>query len=173
MVKAARASERSTSLRRLEICALHLHSMLCCVHWTFLSPPSCIMHQVKDLIKVRERNYNALDNDQTNQILHDGGVKFFLTKLKRFSPMFAKYKGDFLSVTPSAVLAKYLHCLTSQVYKTSSQRWFYQAGCQVGLSVVPSYHPKSRRTEPVSPGFLIRYSNTADVDSQSYDSQRN
>ena len=87
--------------------------------------------------------------------------------------MFAKYKGDFLSVTPSAVLAKYLHCLTSQVYKTSSQRWFYQAGCQVGLSVVPSYHPKSRRTEPVSPGFLIRYSNTADVDSQSYDSQRN
>ena len=116
------------------------------VYIVHFSPPSCIMHQVKDLIKVRERNYNALDNDQTNQILHDGGVKFFLTKLNRFSPMFEKYKGDFLSVTPSAVLAKYLHCLTSQVYKTSSQRWFYQAGCQVGLPVVPSSQIKEMGT---------------------------
>ena len=60
--------------------------------------------------------------------------------------MFVKYKGNFLSVTPSAVLAKYLHCLTSQVYKTSSQRWFYQAGCQVGLPVVPSSQIKEMGT---------------------------
>ena len=144
MAKAARASERSTSLRRLEICALHLHSMLCCVHCTFLS--TILYYAPSERSNKSSRKKMYCYNDQTNLILRDGCVKIFLTKLKRFSPLFVKYKGDFLSVNPSAVLAKYLHCLTSQAYKTSCQRWFYQAGCQVGLPVVPSSQIKEMGT---------------------------
>ena len=106
-------------------------------NWTFL--PTILYYAPSERSNKKSRKKLYCYNDQTNLILHDGRVKFLLTKL---SPMFVKYKGDFLSVTPSAVLAKYLHCLTSQVYKTSSQRWFYQAGCQVGLSLFPSFQIK-------------------------------